>query len=58
MRTVTQPSKEQVRQYLAQRRAENSGPPPPAEIRRRLGWALPAACGEKHMASPAMSKSN
>jgi hypothetical protein len=57
MATVTQPSKEQVRQYLAQRRTENSQPPAPAEIRRRLGWALHATCGEKRMTVPAISKS-
>lgn len=62
MATVTQPSKEQVRQYLAQRRAEKTHPPAPSEIRQRLGWALardpeaalPASCGEKRAPIPAV----
>jgi len=38
--TVTQPSKEQVRAYLENRRAEKKMPPSLEEIRRQLGWDL------------------
>lgn len=40
MATIKQPSKEDVRSWMAQRRAENSPPPSPAEVRRALGWNL------------------
>jgi hypothetical protein len=33
------PTKEQVRQYLNERKAEHSPPPAREEIRQRLGWA-------------------
>lgn len=39
LRDTAKPSKEQVRCYLAQRRAERCVPPAPAEIRRRIGCA-------------------
>ncbi|MES2264551.1 MAG: hypothetical protein V4724_39135 [Pseudomonadota bacterium] len=48
MHNVSQPTKEQVRQYMAQRRAERTEPPAPAEVRRRLGWNMlpqPGAAG-------------
>jgi hypothetical protein len=46
MPEITRPTKEQVRQYLTQRRLERSLPPGPAEIRARLGWRLtPGADG-------------
>ncbi len=35
-----QPSKEQVRAYLENRRAEKKMPPSLEEIRRQLGWDL------------------
>ncbi|MES2117420.1 MAG: hypothetical protein V4578_19825 [Pseudomonadota bacterium] len=42
MDKVKQPSKEQVRQYMEQRRAANDPPPSMDEIRRQLGWQLVA----------------
>jgi hypothetical protein len=36
----TQPTKEQIRQYLAQRQIARCPPPSLAEIRRQLGWGL------------------
>jgi hypothetical protein len=40
MISIKQPTKEQVRQYLAHRNAERSAPPSMEEIRRQLGWSL------------------
>ena len=37
---VTQPTKEQVRAYMAARESARRPPPPPEEIRRQLGWRL------------------
>jgi len=37
---ITQPTKEQVRAYMAAREAARHPPPEPAEIRRQLGWRL------------------
>lgn len=37
------PSKQQVRDYMQQRRTEHTPPPDPAEIRRQLGWSLKQA---------------
>lgn len=37
---INQPSKEQVRAYMAAREAERRPPPPPEEIRRQLNWRL------------------
>lgn len=37
---ISQPSKEQVRAYMAAREAARRPPPPPEEIRRQLGWRL------------------
>ena len=37
---VTQPTKEQVRAYMAARESARRPPPPPEEIRRQLGWEL------------------
>jgi hypothetical protein len=39
-RQITHPTKEQVRAYMARRGSAHRPPPPPAEIRRELGWAL------------------
>lgn len=40
------PSKWEVRQWLAERRADRSqAPPAPDELRRRLGWRLCHASG-------------
>jgi len=39
-RQITHPTKEQVRAYMAAREAAHRPPPPPAEIRRQLGWRL------------------
>jgi hypothetical protein len=39
-RISTHPTKEQVRAYMARRGAALRPPPPPAEIRRQLGWRL------------------
>lgn len=40
---IIQPSKEQVRAYMAAREAARHPPPPPEEIRRQLGWRLQRA---------------
>ncbi len=41
---IVQPTKEQVRAYMAARReAARRPPPPPEEIRRLLGWRLEPA---------------
>lgn len=40
MATANHPSKEQVRQFMAQRRTEKTPPPSPEQIRRELGWGL------------------
>jgi hypothetical protein len=37
---VTQPTKEQVRAYMARRERERRPPPAPEDIRRQLGWRL------------------
>jgi hypothetical protein len=37
---VTQPTKEQVRAYMASRERARRPPPPPEDIRRQLGWKL------------------
>jgi hypothetical protein len=39
-RRITHPTKEQVRAYMARRESALRPPPPPAEIRRQLGWGL------------------
>jgi hypothetical protein len=38
-----QPSKEQIRQYMEARQAQQCPPPSMPEIRRQLGWGLIAA---------------
>jgi hypothetical protein len=38
-----QPSKEQIRQYMESRQAQQCPPPSMPEIRRQLGWGLIAA---------------
>jgi hypothetical protein len=37
---IMQPTKEQVRAYMAEREAARRPPPPPEEIRRQLNWRL------------------
>lgn len=37
---VTQPSKEQVRQWLTDRRDAKTPPPAPEQVRRELGWDM------------------
>lgn len=37
---TTQPTKQQVREYMQQRQREHRPPPTPDEIRRQLGWGL------------------
>lgn len=39
-RRVTQPTKEQVRAYMAAREHARRPPPAPQDIRRQLGWSL------------------
>jgi hypothetical protein len=39
-RQVTQPTKEQVRAYMASRGRAHRPPPAPEDIRRQLGWKL------------------
>lgn len=38
MHSVPNPTKEQVRAYMMRRGRTHMPPPPPAEIRRQLGW--------------------
>lgn len=40
MEHISQPSKEQIRRYIATRQAEHKAPPSIEEIRRQLGWTL------------------
>jgi hypothetical protein len=40
---MTQPTKEQVREYMQRQAAEHHPPPDMREIRRQLGWDLIAA---------------
>ncbi|MGZ8293628.1 MAG: hypothetical protein ACXWVG_11340 [Telluria sp.] len=37
---IHQPTKEQVRAYMAARESARRPPPPPEEIRRQLNWRL------------------
>jgi hypothetical protein len=37
---ITQPTKEQVRAYMARRERARRPPPAPEDIRRQLGWKL------------------
>jgi hypothetical protein len=37
---VTQPTKEEVRAYMARRERARRPPPAPEDIRRQLGWKL------------------
>lgn len=37
---INQPTKEQVRAYMAAREAERRPPPSPEEIRRQLNWRI------------------
>jgi hypothetical protein len=46
MRHITHPSKEQVRAYMLQRKAEHRPPPAPDQIRRQLGWS---SCDDSYM---------
>ncbi|GAA4014636.1 hypothetical protein [Actimicrobium antarcticum] len=40
MAVQKQPTKEQIRDYMARRQAGRKPPPDPREIRRQLGWEL------------------
>lgn len=40
MPPVTRPTKQQVRDWLKQQLVAKTPPPPPAEVRRQLGWEL------------------
>lgn len=40
MTQVTRPTQQQIREYMQQRALARTPPPPPAEIRRQLGWEL------------------
>jgi len=37
---MNKPTKEQVREYMQQRKTETNPPKSPEEIRRQLGWYL------------------
>ena len=37
---VTQPTKEQVRDWMEDKRRKDEPPPTPEQIRRELGWEL------------------
>lgn len=43
MNKLNQPTKEQVRHYMASRLTQQCPPPSIMEIRRQLGWGLMAA---------------
>jgi len=43
MNQQIQPTKEQVRHYMASRQTQHCPPPSISEIRRQLGWGLMAA---------------
>lgn len=43
MKQQNQPTKEQVRHYMASRLTQQCPPPSITEIRRQLGWGLMAA---------------
>jgi hypothetical protein len=47
-RQITHPTKEQVRAYMAGRETARRPPPPPAEIRRQLGWRLTPPSNTEH----------
>jgi hypothetical protein len=51
--TITHPPKHLVREYLARRARENRPPPAPEEIRRQLGWGMPALARIKLAGEPA-----
>lgn len=38
MKPVTQPTPQQVRDWMQQRQVEHKPPPTPREIREQLGW--------------------
>jgi hypothetical protein len=40
MPSTTHPSKEQVRQWMAERKERAAPPPSPEEVRRQLGWEM------------------
>jgi hypothetical protein len=45
-RSVTHPTKEQVRAYMLERGHAWRPPPPPDEIRRQLGWHVVTSSGD------------
>jgi hypothetical protein len=45
-RSVTHPTKEQVRAYMLERGHTWRPPPPPDEIRRQLGWHVVAGSND------------
>ncbi|WP_243488871.1 hypothetical protein [Massilia violaceinigra] len=44
---IIQPTKEQVRAYMARREGARRPPPAPDEIRRQLGWRLVPSDSER-----------
>lgn len=49
----SKPTKEQIRQYMTDRLAQQCSPPSCGDIRRQLGWGLaPVADGERPPAEP------
>lgn len=48
MDSLKQPTKEQVRQYLVERQAAHTPPPPMEEIRRQLGWGFSEVALQHH----------
>jgi hypothetical protein len=52
MSTINRPSKEQVRQWLAERQLERTPLPDPVQIRHALAWAGPRA----HLPEPKTQK--
>jgi hypothetical protein len=46
MELPQKPTKEQIRQYMSERLAQQCSPPSTGDIRRQLGWGLVPSTGE------------
>ena len=53
MELPNKPTKEQIRQYMSERLAQQCSPPSTGDIRRQLGWGLvPSIEEERQPADP------